>query len=104
VSGDAGAAPYLDGLLRATAPTRADVEAALTLGHAEALELEAERLRIQRRLDRARAARDPAFDAVIAATTGELRAVIERQQSLSGRLADVAAQFGSGARFSDRVA
>jgi len=84
-------------------PTPADVEAALTRGHARALELEVERLQIQRRLDRTRAAHDPAFDAVIATTAEELHAVTARWRSLLGRLSDVAGRFGTGPRFSDRV-
>jgi hypothetical protein len=103
VSADAGVEAHLDALLSESAPARADVEAALTHGHAEALELEAERLRIRRRLDRARATHDPAFDVVVAAAKEELHAVTARLLSLRGRLSDVAGRFGSGPRFSDRV-
>src|SRR5213078_3013680 len=52
VSPEAGAYEHLEALLKEAAPPRADVEAVLTLGHAEALELEAERVRIKRRLER----------------------------------------------------
>ena len=103
MSGDPRVEAHLDALLSESAPTRADVEAALTHGHAEALELEAERERIQRRLARARAAHDPAFDEVIAATMDELHVVTARLRSLLGRLSDVAGRFGSGVRFSDRA-
>lgn len=94
---------HLDALLVAGEATREEIEAALTHGHAAALELEADRIRLTRRLDRARTIPDPALDGVVATAHEELAGVTAALQSLRGRLADVAARFGSGARFSDRA-
>src|SRR5207247_1233837 len=94
---------HLDALLSASAPTRAEVEAALTQGHAAALELEADRVRIHRRLDRARSALDPRFDPIVATMAEELRGVSGRLHSLRGRLSEVTRRSGVGARLSDRA-
>jgi hypothetical protein len=100
VSEDADA--QLDALLSNADPTSAEIETTLTLGHARALELEAERVRIQRRLERVHAGY-PALEGVIASTSGELQAVNATLRSLRGRLSDFAARFRPRSRFSDRV-
>jgi hypothetical protein len=101
VSEDADA--QLDALLSNADPTSAEIETTLTLGHARALELEAERVRIQRRLERVHAGYHPALEGVIASTSGELQAVNATLRSLRGRLSDFAARFRPRSRFSDRV-
>jgi hypothetical protein len=78
----------LEDLLRDSAPTLARVEDALTEGYAQALALEAERLRIERRLgEMARTAAPDHAD--------ELRSLGARLRSADGEIATLRSLLGT---------
>jgi hypothetical protein len=79
---------------RTQLPRRAIVEHVLTAGYAETLELEAERLRLTRILERALAPSETAVGAEIAALSADLGRVTERLVELRDRLAAANQRFG----------
>jgi hypothetical protein len=79
---------------RAELPRRAIVEHLLTTGYAEMLELEAERLRLTRILERAIAPPETAGGADVAALSTDLSRVTDRLVELRDRLAAANQQFG----------
>jgi hypothetical protein len=85
----------LDELLGEPAATSETVEAVLTHGHAVALELEAERLRIHRKLNRVGTLGDATLDR-------ELTGITARLLSLRARLAEAGRLLGPRPRLSDR--
>ena len=78
----------IEDLLRAHAPTLEHVEDALTQGYAEALQLEAERLRLERRLGEV--ARNPDGDHV-----DELRTLGSRLRLADGEIEKLRSVLGS---------
>ena len=93
----------LDALLAKEAPGADEVEAALTHGHAAALELEANRLRLHRKLERASSINDPGRNGVIVQLREEIAAVTARMRSLQERLSEAGSRFGPRPRFMDRA-
>jgi len=97
-SGAAGAAlaRYLSAPEGTQPLPRAAVEEVLTAGYADALELEAERLRIAERLEEAIASiEEPRGVREIALRRAELGIVTERLAVLRDRLAEANRRFGS---------
>jgi hypothetical protein len=79
----------------ATPPRRVVVEEVLTAGYAEALELEAERLRVAMTLERASSGPAEARgDAEVARLRADLRRLTERVVELRDRLDEASRQFG----------
>ena len=85
----------LDELLSDPAPTLESVETVLTHGHAVALDLEAQRLRIRRTLDRMGSLGDKSLE-------DELSGVTARLLALRGRLAEAGQLLGPRPRLTDR--
>jgi hypothetical protein len=81
----------LEDLLSAHAPSLAHVEDALTEGYAQALQLEAERLRLERRLGEV--ARNPEGD-----QAGELRTLGSRLRRADGEIETLRSLLGSLSR------
>jgi hypothetical protein len=76
-------------------PQRVVLEHVLMVGYAEALELEAERLRVARTLDRAlEDLRDPMIGAEVARLRADLGRMTERLVELRNRLAEANRRFG----------
>jgi hypothetical protein len=76
-------------------PRRAVVEHLLTAGYAEILDLEAERLRVVRRLSSVAEGAASPGSVEVAALHGELARVTERVRDLRDRLAEVNRRFGA---------